>query len=911
MKLNLKSLIPHVVAIAAFILVSCMYFSPLFEGYTLRQGDVQQYKGMSKEIEDYRILNGKEALWTNAMFGGMPAYQISTDYPNNYLGKVNQYLHLGLPRPVGLMFIAMLGFYIFALCLRINPWLGLIGGLAFGLSTINVLYIGAGHITKVNAIAYMAPTLGGLILAFRGKWLIGSAVFGLFLGLNMTCNHFQMTYYLLFLLGAVAVTELIRLAIQKEFIPAAKAVGALALFGLLGVLPGIGNVLSTLEYSKYTTRGTTELTIKPKGAQQEQRATEGLNTDYILEYNYGKGEILSIIAPNAKGAKDDMIGNDEGIMEQVDSRYAQQIGQMNRYWGGQRMSGGAFYFGAVMCVLFIFGLIFLKDWMKWPFLVITLLALLLASKDPGGINDFFIHKIPMYNKFRDSKMILVLIQVMFPALGLLFLDHLLAKRELQFGKKVALYTAGALVFLGLILYAVPSISGSFMRADEIAQFDKALAGTKDPAQVQQFGEMKEALIQARVSIYRTDVGRLLFLILVGAGLILAAIYEKISKGVIIGAALVAIVGDNLSVCRRYLNSDGDGATYNAYEEMTNRLPNSPQQADLSILNREKKGIANFDSKSREINAKMKVAPSYADLDNPLGLDEQAQFVALNFNSDYRVLTMNNPFNETAVSYFHKSIGGYHGAKLKRYQEVVDFHVSSELQEMNQAISDEKNKRLQVYAQTMPITKESAQAVFDTIQVDQINLADKAPVLNMLNLKYVILDPTKSALENTAANGEAWFVSTIKRAANANEEMTKLNGLNSKQEAVVHAEFKGVQSASGLDSMANIKLLHYGVNELKYVSQANVKAPAIFSEIWYPEGWNCYIDGKQVDVFRANYILRGAMIPAGKHTIEWKFEPATYAKSESMALMGSVSLLLSCLVIFGMALRPKQEEKEAA
>ncbi|MFN5786720.1 MAG: hypothetical protein ACK457_12185, partial [Flavobacteriia bacterium] len=324
----LKKMIPHAVAIIVFIALSSIYFAPVFEGYNLKQGDVRQYKGMSNEIDQYRMLNGEEALWTNSMFGGMPAYQISIDHPNNYLVVVNKMLQLGLPGPVGLLFLAMLGFYIFALCLRINPWLGMLGGLAFGFSTINILYLGAGHVTKVNAIAYMAPALGGLILAFRGRLMVGAAVFALFFGLNLTCNHFQMTYYLLFLLAAVAVAESIRLLIAKEIMNLGKIIGVLAVASLIGMLPGIGNITSTLEYSRYTTRGATDLTIKPKGDNKAERAKEGLNTDYILEYNYGKGEILSLIAPNAKGAKDDMIGNDEDAMVNVDSEFADQVSKM-------------------------------------------------------------------------------------------------------------------------------------------------------------------------------------------------------------------------------------------------------------------------------------------------------------------------------------------------------------------------------------------------------------------------------------------------------------------------------------------------------------------------------------------------------------------------------------------------------
>ncbi len=891
--------------------MSCIYFAPVFEGYNLRQGDVRQYKGMAKEIDDYRTLNGEEALWTNSMFGGMPAYQISIDHPNNYLVVVNKMLQLGLPGPVGLLFLTMVGFYIFALCLRINPWLGMLGGLAFGFSTINILYIGAGHVTKVNAIAYMAPALGGLILAFRGKLLVGASVFALFFGLNLTCNHFQMTYYLVFLLAAVAVAESVRLLIAKDIVNLGKIIGVLAVAAVVGVLPGIGNITSTLEYSQYTTRGATDLTIKPKGDKKAERAKEGLNTDYILEYNYGKGEILSIIAPNAKGAKDDMIGNDEDAMVNVDSEFAEQISKMNHYWGGQRMSGGAFYFGVVMFVFFFFGMIFVKDSLKWPFLVITMLALLLASKDPGGLNEFFINKFPLYNKFRDSKMILVLVQVMVPAMGILFIDKLLDKKDILFGKKALLIATGALVFLGIVLYAAPSISGSFLRSEEISQFNQAIAESKDSQQTDYLNGLKQSLIETRAGIYKAEIGRTIMLIIVGCGLILLTLYSKINRTIFMLITTVFVFGDNFSVSKRYLNNESEGVQYLSYDDAEiSAFPFTSSTADLSILNREKVYISGFDSKMREFKDKLAETPNFKYVDDSRKLEEIAAFGVLNLNSDYRVLTFGNPFNETNTSYFHKSIGGYHGAKLKRYQEMIDFHIGNEMSQMNSVLGDAKNKKMREYAGVMSISPDQAQNVFDTISVSDIELPITTPVLNMLNTKYLILDPNKPAIKNNAANGNAWFVDKVIAVSSSNEEMSKIESLNVKKEAIVNTkDFVKVKSPAGLDSTSKITLIKYGTRILTYQSQSNVEAPAIFSEIWYPEGWNCYVDNKLADQFRANYILRGAVIPAGKHNVEWRFEPKTYYTANTYSMFGSISVILSCMVIFFLSLKRAVKNNE--
>jgi hypothetical protein len=907
---KIKLAIPHFVAIVIFIAFSYVYFSPLFDGYNLKQGDIKQFQGMSKEIIDYRIQNTKEPLWTNSMFSGMPAYQTSVIHENNYLVKVDKLLKLdfALPRPVGLMFLAMLGFYIFALCLRVNPWLGIVGSVAFGFSTINILYIGAGHMTKVNAIAYMAPALGGLILAFRGKWLLGSVVFALFFGLNVTANHLQMTYYLIFLLFFVAVAEGIRLLFEKKYIDVGKAIGGLAIGGVLGLLPSFSNLQTTLEYSKFTTRGATDLTIEPEGKAKKLSKKEGLDVDYILEYNYGKRELLSLIAPNAKGAKDDYLGNDEDIMLNVDPTYAQQIGQMNRYWGGQRMSGGAIYFGVVMFVFFLFGLIFLKDTLRWPFLVLTFLCLALASKDPGGLNDFFIHKFPLYNKFRDSKMILVLIQVMIPALGILFLDRFFKKENIWGEKKTWLIAGGAITFMGLILFLFPSISGSFLRADEIQQFAKATKGVTDMENLSYINGLKSELVKVRTDIYKAEIGRTLFLVLSALGIIFLSVFTKISKYVVIAIAFIFVSADNIGISKRYLNNEETEGVYNSYEESSaSILPTFPQLADLSILEQESKTVPNFTSKVQEFKTKMMNTKDFEQLSDENLINQLAAFSVLSLNTDYRVLSFSNPFNETNTSYFHKSIGGYHGAKLKRYQEIIDFYIGDEINQINQEISAAKNLKLREYATKMQITKDQAQSVFDSIQINELAV-QKAGVLNMLNVKYIQVDKTKNSVKNTNANGNAWFAPKVVRVKSANEEMLALGKHDLKNTAIVHEEFKNVNSASKVDSIASIKQTRYDLKEITYQSKNSVSTVAIFSEIYYPKGWNCYIDGKPVENFRANYILRGVMIPAGSHEITWKFEPATFEKSSTWSLIGSILMLLVFIGVCTLELKNSSELK---
>ena len=915
MKALLKNLLPHFIAVVIFIGLASAYFSPLYSDYSLKQNDVKQFQGMAKEIVDCRLQNDIDPLWTNSMFGGMPAYQISVEHSSNFLIIVDSILKLGLPRPIGILFMAMLGFYIFALCMRINPWLGILGAIAFGFSTINILYLAGGHMTKVNAIVYMAPALGGMLLAFRGKWLLGSIIFALFFGLNLTANHLQMTYYLVFLLTAVALGEGICLLIQKEFISLGKVIASLSLGTILAVLPSASNLMTTLEYSKHTTRGATDLTIKPKTAGNSQ-AQEGLNKNYILEYNFGPGEFLSMLSPNAKGEKGDYLGNDEVAMENVDSQYSEQIAQMNRYWGGQSSSGGAFYFGALMLTFFILGLILIKDSLKWSFLAMSILAILLASNDPGGINDFFINKFPLYNKFRDSKMILSLLQVMIPALGILFLDRLLKKRDIFENKKVYLYVCGGVVFSVILLYVFPSLSGSFLRVDEVKQFNDAMKGSQD---VTQLNGLKQALIDTRISLYKSDLARSIFLVILACGIVLAAVYAKLSNKILIGIAILLVAYDNISVCNRYLNSDEEDMSYEedrvykSYEKNTvAAIPNIVQTADYSILEKEKNSVPNFNQKVSSLGSKMNTSIHYKNIDSE-NIKSLAAFGVLNLNTNFRVLSFSNPFAETNTSYFHKSIGGYHGAKLKRYQELVDFYINDEMMKVRQEfINKEIVKRPEIMAQYQETKDPQAQmqiieGFFQATNFDSVVLQkNSTPVLNMLNTKYFISGKGVKATSNLNANGAAWFVSAVKQVKNSNEEMEALGKNNLSNTAIVNKEFSQyLAPLDKIDSTATISLSKYGVNELAYTSNSTIPMNAVFSEIYYSEGWNCYIDGKKTDkIFRANYILRGAMIPAGKHSITWKFEPTSFKKASSYSMIGSLLLLLSLGLVVGKECRSR-------
>ena len=904
MKLNVKAIIPHIIALGVFLVFAGVYFSPVWEGNQLIQSDVKQYQGAAKEITDYRTLNGEEALWTNGMFSGMPAYQISVKHTSNYMAKIGEFMRLGLPVPVGILFVTMLGFYILGLCMRIKPWIAIVGALAFGFASFNILYLGAGHLTKVNAVSFMAPTLGGLLMATRGRWLWGSIVFAFFLALNLSANHFQISYYLLIMLGVVSLGEGIRLLIEKKAVELAKVAGALAVAAMVAVLPSSSNLLTTYEYAKYSTRGDSDISVTPKGTPKESKARSGLDRSYILEYNFGPGEALSLFIPNAKGGSGGYIANNEEAMAALnDPAYAEQIGQFNQYWGGQLFSGGAIYLGAVAFFLFFASLLLLKDWLRFPAAFLAVLCVLLSLKS-GSLNFWFIDHFPMYNKFRDTKMILVVLQVMVPLMGMLLLNHLWNGEGVQESKKYRYGVLGGIVLLAVVLYAVPSVSGTFITTEEVQQFSDATKGMKDSGQIAMLEGMKGELINMRKAIYQADALRSLMLVVVSAVLLyLFMLYRKSPWIWVAGFGLLVSV-DEIGVAKRYLNNEEEGGVYAKYEPVSDgQIPYMPDKADLYILDKERKNLPQFFDKVNRAKAALLEAKTYGDAGEEV-LNLMAQFTVTQLHSNYRVFTFENPFNETVTSFFHKSVGGYHGAKVKRYQQMVDFYMQDEMQKANGTISSLKMAKLQEYARLMNIPQDKAKEVFDTISVGGGLLNDSCQILNMLNTRYVVVRRSDEPLVNTNANGNVWWVNEVRQVRSANEELLGLGKLNTKRQAIVDVQANAVSLSKSYatDSMDRIEMTQYGTKEIKYVSNSQHKGFAVFSEIYYPEGWTCTIDGKEAKYCAVNYVLRGMEIPSGKHEIVWRFEPQSFSNGSTLSGIGSLLLILAFMGMGGVQLR---------
>ncbi len=885
---------PHAVAILTLVILASVYFSPLWQGYDLDQHDIVQWRGMSQELSNYRELHNEEALWSNSMFGGMPAYQVSTEHNANLLRPILLTLRLGLPGAIGTLFLCFLGYYILGLCLRLGPWYSLVGAVAFGFATINILYLGAGHTGKVTSIAFLAPALGGFILAFRGRAYLGGAIFMLFLGLNIAANHLQMTYYLAFLLVAVAIGESIRLVLAKQFKALGMSLAVLAVASVVAVLPSASNLMTTYEYSKFTTRGSSDLTLKPKVRSNTEQ--EGLSSSYILDYNFASGEQWSMIIPNAKGGASEYIGknNREAVAAAGKNNKDVNITEIknailtssNSYWGAQNSTGGAFYFGAAIMTLFILAFVGLKDGIKWPFLFITLLALGLCLKEMGGLNSLFIEKVPMYNKFRDSKMILVLIQVMAAAMGMMFLKKLV-EGEVAWGKNGKKILTGAVavfVIVMMYLYVSPSSTGPLLSAQEQEQFDEmSKGGPKE--QVAMMEKYAGALEDVRAEIFKADAKRSLFFVVIVSGAVLALIYvqNKTLKMAVLPVIGILALFDGFSVSRRYLNLEKEKGAYKKFVALeAKEIPVKANAADFSILDIEKSSVADFDNKSNALEQALKNSGIYDHVKSKDALKEVANFGTLQLNSDFRVARIGNPFSDAETSFFHKSIGGYHGAKLKRYQEIIDFHLAEEL--------------------------DSALAYLQAGTFD--SLGGTLTVLNMLNTKYYIGNPEQPALPNKFALGNAWFVSRVKTTNNSDEEIVALGEIDPKLEATTQASFGSQFHAaqSAVDSTASVRMLAYETKVLRYeVNNTSAEAqPVVFSEIYYPKGWVCRIDGNEVETARVNYILRGAMVPAGTHTVEWSFEPEVWEKGTTISYAGSA--LLFALLAFAGFMVYKEEKK---
>jgi hypothetical protein len=811
---KLKAIIPHLIAVILFLIISYAYFPSLLEGKAIKQSDNIHYRGMAKEVQDFRKETGEEALWTNSMFGGMPAYFISVYFPGNHIDTVDNIIKLG-ERPATFVFLSLLGFYIMLLLLGINPWLSIIGAIAYAFSSYFFIIIAAGHNTKAIALAYMAPVIGSIIYAYRRKLLLGLVLTGLFLALQIKANHPQIVYYTAIIVVIFVITEFID-SLKKHRTASFFKVSVLLIIPvLLAVGSNLGRLWTTYEYTEHSMRGQSEL------EENKENQTSGLDKDYATRWSYGIDETLTLLVPNyAGGSSGAELSTDSKTYQTLvnnnvpPSRARQFIKNAPLYHGNQPFTEGPVYVGAIVLFFFIFGLFIIKGPVKWWIVTVTILSVMLAwGNNFMWLTNLFMEYFPAYSKFRTVSMTLVMAEFTIPLMAILALRKVfkgeLEKQAFLKALKNSLYVAGGIC---LLLLLMPGIFQDF----------------SGPSDARLPDWLAEPLRQDRKAVLRQDAFRSLIFILLGAGIILAFYFKKLKKEYALLLMGVFVITDMWAVNKRYLNEDN----FAPPQEVKNPFPES--RADQLILN-----------------------------------DSEENFRVLNLAV--------NTFNDASTSYYHHSIGGYHGAKLQRYQDMIDYHIQKEMQNIITTLQGEGVNRQQLD-----------------------NVLKNQAVLNMLNTKYIIYNKQQAPIQNDHRFGPAWFVDDFRLVQTAEEEINSLDQVDPAQTAVIHQDYASPVENRQFkkDTSGTIRLTHYQPNQLKYQYQADSEQLVVFSEVYYPEGWKLYVDGKQTDLFRADYILRAAIIPEGEHQIEMKFEPKSYLVGNRISGYSSVILLLFTVLVLG-------------
>jgi hypothetical protein len=816
-KNKIKPFLPHLIAVLIFIVISFAYFYPVLEGKVLKANDSTVSKINSKEIQDYRAKQGKEPLWTNSIFGGMPAYLISTLYPGNLIKHVDTFLRT-FKMPVSVLFLSMAGFYILLLIFGVNPWLAITGAIAYGLSSFFFQVLGAGHNTQAIALAYMAPMIGGIYYTYRHDALKGALFTSFILALEIQANHPQITYYAMLCLLVFGIVEFVYSFKNKTVIKFLKTSALLIIPFVIAIGINFASLYTTYEYGKYSIRGKSDLIFK------NNSNSSGLDKNYITAWSYGVDETFNLLIPNYKGGSSRPFERDSETFKALSQRNAQaEAYQFQKYWGTQPGTDGPHYVGAIVLFLFVLGLILVKGPEKWWLLAATILSIILSwGKNFMPFTNMFIEYFPGYNKFRAVTMTLVIAEFCIPLLGILALREIFngtsSKKEIIKSLKIAAGVTGG--FLVLILI-IPGIAGSFLGQNEYALPEW----------------LKSALITDRKDLLKNDAFRSLVFILLSAGVILGLIFDKLRKGHAILIITVLIVFDLWTIDKRYLNADRFERPSAIQKSFT------PSAADAFILK------------------------------------DPSQHRVLN-------LTVSTFSDNSPTSYFHKSIGGYHGAKMERYQELIDTSLIRNL-ELIQAVGSNAK------------TLEDFQSVFNS-----------TTALNMLNTKYVIYNPEAPPLVNPNALGNAWFVEKPVMVENANKEISAINSFDPSSEAMIDIVFKDQITKSSFPVLENekIELVSYKPDELVYKYSAREEKLVVFSEIYYPAGWKSYIDGKESKYFRANYVLRGMVVPAGDHEIKFTFEPASYIVGNKISLASSVVLIILLAGYFLTKLKKKSKSE---
>ena len=824
----MKKLLPDLIAILAFVLLSFAYFFPAdIENRILFQHDTAAGAGAGQEVKEYYEQTGERSRWTNSLFGGMPMYQIAPSYDSTKsLQWVQKAYQLFLPDYVCLTFMLMLGFYILLRVFGIPVWLAGLGGIMWAFSSYFFILISAGHIWKFITLAYVPPNIAGIVLAYRGKLLWGGILTALFVALQITSNHVQMSYYfffvILFFVGAYFEKAWRTKTLPQFF----KASAVLIVAALVGIAANVSNLYHTYAYSKETMRGKSELVQTGDAAKQ---TSSGLDRDYITQWSYGIDETLTLLVPNFKGGASAALSQSETAMSKANPMYSSLYGSLTQYFGTQPMTSGPVYVGAFVLFLFVLGCFIVKGPLKWALIGATFFSIVLSwGKNFMPLTDFFIDYVPLYNKFRAVSSILVIAEFTIPLLAIFALKRLLEEPEILKQEKKPLgisllLTAG----IALLLAVAPgSIGSGYVPAQEAQMLQNAVNQQMIPAN--ELSGILANLGEMRAELVSSDALRSFIIIGIGCSLLWLYASGKLRSSLTIAGITILCLADMWGVNKRYLND-------------AQFVPHSIRTETFTKTNTD-------------------------------------ELILQDTSLDYRVLNFaTSTFDDNNTSYWHKSVGGYHPAKLRRYQEMIEHHISPEMQAAYKAIA-------------------TAGGEMDSVD------ANKFRVLNMLNTKYFIFPAGQQRqtvpILNPHAYGNAWFVNKVQYVNNANEEIDALDSIIPTETAVVDARFKDVlkgATESYKDSLSSIRLTSYAPNRLTYETNNAQDGIAVFSEIYYPDGWHVTIDGQPAELARADYILRTMYVPAGQHTIEMRFDPTSLHVTEGIAY-GALALLVIGIIV---------------
>lgn len=824
----MKKLLPDLIAILAFVLLSFAYFFPAdIENRILFQHDTAAGAGAGQEVKEYYEQTGERSRWTNSLFGGMPMYQIAPSYDSTKsLQWVQKAYQLFLPDYVCLTFMLMLGFYILLRVFGIPVWLAGLGGIMWAFSSYFFILISAGHIWKFITLAYVPPTIAGIVLAYRGKLLWGGILTALFVALQITSNHVQMSYYfffvILFFVGAYFEKAWRTKTLPQFF----KASAVLIVAALVGIAANVSNLYHTYAYSKETMRGKSELVQTGDAAKQ---TSSGLDRDYITQWSYGIDETLTLLVPNFKGGASAALSQSETAMSKANPMYSSLYGSLTQYFGTQPMTSGPVYVGAFVLFLFVLGCFIVKGPLKWALIGATFFSIVLSwGKNFMPLTDFFIDNVPLYNKFRAVSSILVIAEFTIPLLAIFALKRLLEEPEILKQEKKPLgisllLTAG----IALLLAVAPgSIGSGYVPAQEAQMLQNAVNQQMIPAN--ELSGILANLGEMRAELVSSDALRSFIIIGIGCSLLWLYASGKLRSSLTIAGITILCLADMWGVNKRYLND-------------AQFVPHSIRTETFTKTNTD-------------------------------------ELILQDTSLDYRVLNFaTSTFDDNNTSYWHKSVGGYHPAKLRRYQEMIEHHISPEMQAAYKAIA-------------------TAGGEMDSVD------ANKFRVLNMLNTKYFIFPAGQQRqtvpILNPHTYGNAWFVNKVQYVNNANEEIDALDSIIPTETAVVDARFKDVlkgATESYKDSLSSIRLTSYAPNRLTYETNNAQDGIAVFSEIYYPDGWHVTIDGQPAELARADYILRTMYVPAGQHTIEMRFDPTSLHVTEGIAY-GALALLVIGIIV---------------